>query len=140
MDGLTAVSWGPDRIDLFWVDAQGALWHRAWNHSGWSEPESLGGTLVSPPAVTSWAANELEVFAVFPDGQLWDRYWDGQAWHDWETLGGELDPAGQPAASSWAEDRIDIFASGRNGRLWHPGGTASSGSTGSRSERPFRRV
>lgn len=115
MDGLTAVSWGQGRIDLFWVDDARALWHRAWNGTAWAEPESLGGTLSSSPAVTTWAANELEVFAVFPDGRLWDRYRDGAAWHDWESLGGDLDPGGQPASSSWGADRIDVFAPGRAG-------------------------
>ena len=29
IDGTAAVSWGADRIDLFWVDTDGALVHRA---------------------------------------------------------------------------------------------------------------
>ena len=48
MDEATAaVSWGPDRIDLFWVDAAGALVHRASRRRRWDAPESLGGTLAS---------------------------------------------------------------------------------------------
>jgi hypothetical protein len=118
MDGLCAVSWGSDRLDLFWLGTARELLHRCWTReSGWSADEWLGGELVAPPAVTAWAKNEMEVFAVFADGQLWDRYWDGAAWHPWETLGGEL--AGQPAASSWGADRIDVFAPGRDGSLWH---------------------
>ena len=77
MEGLIAVSWGRDRIDLFWVGADRALMHRWWDGASWSADESLGGELASAPAVTSWAENEMEVFAIFPDGQLWDRYWDG---------------------------------------------------------------
>ena len=91
---LAAVPWGQDRIDLFWVGADRTLAHRIFEAGKWSEPESLGGTLASPPAVTAWAAHELQVFAVFPDGALWNRYWDGRAWHDWESLGGDL--AGSP--------------------------------------------
>ena len=118
MQGLTAVSWGSGRIDLFWMGPDRDLMHRMWSEAGgWSADESLGGELAAPAAVTAWAENEMEVFAVFSDGQLWDRYWDGAAWHSWETLGGEL--AGQPAASSWGADRIDVFAPGRDGRLWH---------------------
>ena len=118
MNGLTAVSWGSGRLDLFWLGVARELMHRWWTpETGWSADESLGGELAAPPAVTSWAQNEMEVFAVFPDGQLWDRYWDGAAWHPWESLGGEL--AGQPAASSWGADRIDVFAPGRDGSLWH---------------------
>jgi len=54
MDSVAAVSWGRDRIDLFWVDAERALWHRSFAGS-WSAPESLGGRLASPPAVTARA-------------------------------------------------------------------------------------
>jgi hypothetical protein len=118
MEGLTAVSWGNGRLDLFWVGPERELMHRWWQaDSGWSADESLGGELAAPPAVTSWTENEMEVFAVLGDGQLWNRYWDGTAWHKWESLGGEL--SGQPAAASWGADRIDVFAPGRDGALWH---------------------
>jgi len=117
LEGLTAVSWGANRIDLFWVGADQSLMHRWFDGSTWSADESLGGRLASRPAVTVWAENQMEVFAILPDGQLWDRYWDGIAWHAWESLGGEL--SGDPAVSSWGPDRLDVFASGRDGRLWH---------------------
>ena len=116
-DAVAAVSTGEGAIDLFWVDERRALWHRAMRGGSWSAPESLGGTLASPPAVTAWVPDQLEVFAILDDGALWDRYWDGTAWHAWETLGGEL--TGTPAASSWGPDRLDVFATGRDGRLWH---------------------
>jgi hypothetical protein len=119
MRDLAAVSWAPDRIDLFWVDETGALWHQPFDGDTWLAPESLGGTLASGPAVTAWAVDQLEVFAIFPDGELYDRYWDGESWHPWESLGGDLDPSGQPAASSWSADRLDVFAPGRDGRTWH---------------------
>jgi hypothetical protein len=92
--------------------------HRAWDGSGWSADEDLGGNLAAPAAVTSWAENEMEVFAVFEDGKLWDIYWDGAAWHEWKELGGGPF-VGQPAASSWGADRIDVFATDRDGALWH---------------------
>ena len=121
MPGVAAVSWGPDRIDLFWRSSDGGgLVHRAFADGAWSEDEQLGGTLASDPAVTAWGVDQMEVFAVFPNGELWDRYWDGASWHDWESLGGDLDgSAGAPAASSWAEDRIDVWARGRAGNIWH---------------------
>jgi hypothetical protein len=116
-DGLIAVSWGPNRIDIFWRSANNTLVHRSWNGDAWSADEDLGGNLTAAPAVTSWAENEMEVFAVFSDGELWNIYWDGEAWHEWKGLGGgQL--VGQPAASSWGADRIDVFATGRDGQLW----------------------
>ncbi len=85
-----AVSWGPDRIDLFTVDEARRLIHRVFVSGAWAEPESLDGTLASAPAATAWAVDQLQVFAIFDDGQLWNRYWDGTSWHAWESLGGEL--------------------------------------------------
>jgi len=106
--GAAAVSWGEGRIDVFWVDFDGTLIHRAHQSGAWLDAESLGGTLASAPAATAWAVDQLEVFAVMPDGALWNRYWDGIAWHAWESLGGELDPSETPAASSWGADRLDV--------------------------------
>lgn len=118
MEGLTAVSWGAGRIDLFWIGPDRSLMHRWWTAGeGWSADEQLGGELAAPPGVTSWAENEMQVFCVFGDGQLWSIYWDGAAWHEWHAMGGEL--VGQPAAAAWGADRIDVFANGRDGALWH---------------------
>src|SRR5918911_1632723 len=116
MTGLAACSWGPGRVDLFWVGEDRGLWHSAFDRGEWSDPESLGGQLASAPAVCTWAIGEMEVFAVMDDGELWNRYWDRTYWHQWESLGGELDGATTPAASSWGADRLDVFARGRDGR------------------------
>lgn len=117
--GLAATTWGPGRLDLFWVDDDRALWHSASVEGIWTEPESLGGQLASGPAVVSWAVDEMEVFAVMDDGELWNRYWDRTYWHPWETLGGELDGSATPAASSSGGDRLDVYALGLDGRTWH---------------------
>jgi hypothetical protein len=117
--GFAATSWGPGRLDLFWVDEDRVLWHLAFDHGAWADAESLGGPVASAPAVTSWAPGEMEVFAVHDDGGLWNRYWDRTYWHQWEPLGGELDPGETPAASSWGTDRLDVYARGRDGRTWH---------------------
>ena len=77
VQSIASVSWGRDRIDLFWVGADRSLQHRWWDGRTWSSDESLGGDLAAAPTVTSWAANEMEVFAVFGDGQLHNLYWDG---------------------------------------------------------------
>ena len=84
----------------------------------WQEPESLGGTLASPPAATAWAVDEMQVFAIFPDGQLWNRYWDGSYWHDWESLGGELDPATPAAVLVGARSHRRLRARSRR-QIWH---------------------
>ena len=58
--GSAAVSWGPGRIDQFWVETDGALIHHAFVEGSWLEPESLGGSLVSAPGVTAWAVRSEE--------------------------------------------------------------------------------
>ena len=70
MKGLTAVSWGEDRLDLFWIGDDGGLWHRAWSDGAWLSDESLAGEPASKPAAVSWAANEMQVFVVARDGHL----------------------------------------------------------------------
>jgi hypothetical protein len=117
--GLAATTWGPGRLDLFWVDDDRALWHSASIDGAWAEPESLGGTLASGPTVAAWAVGAMEVFAVMDDGELWNRYWDKTYWHPWESLGGELDPAWTPASSSSGPDRLDVYGRGVDGRVWH---------------------
>ena len=56
-NGTAAVSWGPDRIDLFTVDAAHQLIHRVFVSGIWEEPQSLGGQLAFPPAATPWGAD-----------------------------------------------------------------------------------
>src|SRR5436305_14786376 len=79
--GVAAVSWGPGRIDRFWVGPDGDLLHAAFDGTAWGATESLGGNLLGTPGATAWAVDQLEVFAVHADGQLWNRYWDGSSWH-----------------------------------------------------------
>jgi hypothetical protein len=92
---IRAVSWGPDRIDLFARGAgigDGVVFHRAWNAGQWSpapdEPwENLGGDFypARPAVPVSWGPNRLDVFIVAEpdtdeDGNVWHRWWDGAQW------------------------------------------------------------
>ena len=91
---IRAVSWGPDRIDLFARNAGlgGSVFHRAWNAGQWSpapdEPwENLGGDFYSsrPAVPVSWGPNRLDVFIIAEpdtdeDGNVWHRWWDGAQW------------------------------------------------------------
>ena len=88
-NGTASVSWANGRIDIFWVETDRSLIHKAFVDGTWLAAESLGRTLASPPAVTAWAVDQLQVFAILDDGELWNRYWDGTDWHPWETLGGD---------------------------------------------------
>jgi hypothetical protein len=70
-----AVSWGPNRLDVFAVGTDHALWHRWWDGSSWGGWESLGGILESPPEAVSWSANRLDIFAMGTDSAMWHRWW-----------------------------------------------------------------
>ncbi len=85
-----AVSWGPDRLDIFAIGTDQALWHRWWDGSNWGGWESLGGVLTSTPSVVCWAPNRIDIFANGTDNALWHRWWDGSNWGGWESLGGIL--------------------------------------------------
>jgi len=85
--------------------------------AGWSDWESLGGTLLSAPSVSSWAPNRLDVFARGSDNTLYHIWWDGNRWSNWESLGGVLTSA--PGSVSWGPNRTDVFARGQNNDLIH---------------------
>ncbi len=111
------VAWAPNRLDIFVVGTDSALWHRWWNGSAWGGWESLGGVIVSPPEVVSWGTNRLDIFALGTDHALWHRWWDGSHWGGWESLGGVL--TSSVSAVSWAPNRLDIFGLGTDNALWH---------------------
>jgi hypothetical protein len=111
------VAWAPNRLDVFALGTDSALYHRWWNGSTWGGWESLGGTLASPPEVVSWGTNRLDVFALGTDHALWHRWWNGSAWGGWESLGGTL--SSPVSAVSWAPNRLDVFALGTDSALWH---------------------
>ncbi len=112
-----AVSWGPNRIDVFVRGTDNALWHIWWDGNRWSSWESLGGMLTSSPGVSSWQPNRLDVFVRGTDNALWHIWWDGNRWSSWESLGGSLTSG--PAAVSWGPNRIDVFARGPRRDLIH---------------------
>ena len=111
------VAWAPNRLDVFVVGTDSALWHRWWDGAHWGGWESLGGVLESPPEVVSWGTNRLDVFALGTDHALWHRWWDGSHWGGWESLGGTL--TSPISAVSWAPNRLDVFALGTDHALWH---------------------
>lgn len=111
-----AVSWGPDRIDLFGRGSDGAIYHNYWDGS-WHSFESLGGNFIYGPAASSWGPGRLDVFAVGTDGAIYHNYWDG-SWHGWgERLGGVF--TSTLAAVSSGPNHIDVFGRGTDNAIWH---------------------
>jgi hypothetical protein len=113
----STASWGPNRLDVFATNSNGALIHKWWDGYRWNGWESLGGDLSGTPTVASWAPNRIDVLATNSNGALVHKWWDGYRWNGFESLGGSLSSA--PAAVSWAPGRLDVFGRGSGGSLAH---------------------
>ena len=111
------VTWGRDRLDVFAVGTDSALWHRSRDAAEWGAWESRSAARSSrrprssPPAPACFA----DVFALGTDHALWHRWWDGAEWRGWEPLGGVL--SSPVTAASWG--RLDVFGLGEDHAVWH---------------------
>jgi hypothetical protein len=120
--GLAATTWSSDRLDVFGVGADRAIWHRYYaSGSGWTEWRSLGGVFTSKPAVASWAPGRLDVFGRGTDGALWHTWCDGvncnnNAWAGWEYMGGYI--LGNPVAIAPGWGKLDVFVRGGSNGLY----------------------
>ncbi|MGC5224191.1 hypothetical protein ACPW96_16595, partial [Micromonospora sp. DT81.3] len=85
-DAPHAVSWAPNRLNVFGRGTDGTLQHWAWDGTVWGGPESLGGALADAPHAVSWAPNRLDVFGRGTDGTLQHWAWDGTVWGGPESL------------------------------------------------------
>jgi hypothetical protein len=115
-----AVAWGPNRLDLFGLGTDNAMYHKAWNGSAWDAGwESLGGTFNSPPVAVSWGENRIDLFALGTDNAMYHKAWNGSAWlpAGWEPQGGTFNSP--PAVVCWGENRIDIFGLGTDNSMYH---------------------
>jgi hypothetical protein len=114
-----AVSWGPNRVDLFvhWDD--NTLRHSTYENGKWesfdAEWNKLGGGVVDSPAAASWGPNRLDVFVHDTTNNLSRRTWNGDVWKNWESLGGEL--KGSPAVAAPGPNHIDCLATGTDNHL-----------------------
>lgn len=109
--GIAATSWGPNRLDLFYVAPDHSLGHRYSNDGGtsWSSHESWGGW-VSWPSAVSWGVNRIDIVAIGGDSQLYHQWYT--PWHaptpstPWEPLGVyAIEP---PAISTRGPNVLDV--------------------------------
>ncbi len=110
---------GP-RFDLFDLGPNGTMEHTTWTcPPGWSDAESIGGTLSSGPAATSMTpGTDQEAFAEGTDHTLQENVQDASGtWGGWTSVGGVL--SARPAAVSWGPGRIDVFVRGTDAKVWH---------------------
>ena len=110
-----------DRIDVFAVAQDHALWRVSEITGAWSAPELLGGDILGSPSVCSWGPNRVDAFVVGFDQALYHKWWDGARWlpndQPYEGLGGQV--VGSPCAVSPNPGRVDVFVIGIDGGLYH---------------------
>jgi hypothetical protein len=119
------VSWGANRLDVFVLGTDRALYHKWWNGSAWGPSltgyENMGGICSSSPQVVSWGANRLDVFLTGTDSALYHKWWNGSAWGPsltgYERMGGTC--VGDPRVVSWEANRLDAFVLGTDRALYH---------------------
>ena len=119
------VAWGANRLDVFVVGTDRALYHKAWNGTAWGPSvtgyEAQGGICTSAPQVVSWGPNRLDVFVTGTDSGLFHKWWNGTAWGPslpgYEAMGGSC--VGDPRAVAWGPNRLDVFVVGTDRGLYH---------------------
>jgi hypothetical protein len=128
------VSREANRLDVFGVGDDGAMWHnRSDGGVTWADWKSLGGeNFKGAPAAVAGGANRINVFGVQAlvrdfsvSYQMWRNWWEGQDWQtDWEELpslpssgGGQL--TGAPAVVAREADQLDVFGVGDGSAAWH---------------------
>jgi hypothetical protein len=114
--GPAVASWGVNRLDVFARGTDNALYHKAWDGTGWYGWYGLGGGLTSDPAAVSWGPNRIDVVVRGGDNAIYHRAWTGTQWSPWASLGGSF--TSSPSISSRGNNQLDVFARGTDGRLW----------------------
>lgn len=118
-NSLAAVSWGPDRIDLFATGADKRVFHYAWNGSKWDiawDAVPGDGRTDTAPAAASWKKDQMDAFIRADNNQLVNLNFEnmpGKGWKGGRNTGGHMKPlTGSPAAAASALNRIDCFSLG----------------------------
>jgi hypothetical protein len=110
-----------NRLDMFVLGTDSAIWHNRSSYNVWLGWESVGappvGLTTDAPAAVASSSSKTDVFARGADNHLWHLVYDGTTAPQWEDLGGSISSG--PSATYWAPDRVDVFARGHGGDLVH---------------------
>ena len=119
------VSWGPNRLDVFVMGTDSALYHKWWNGSAWGPSltgyEHMGGVIVGRP--------EVVVVGSEPAGCLRASAPTARS----TTSGGMVRPGvrhspatkiwvvstSPPRVIAWGPNRLDVFVTGTDSALYH---------------------
>ncbi len=119
---VSAVSWGPGRVDVF-ARAAGAAglpthpYHYWLTTAGTWSSEAVKILTRNDPVAVSWGLNRIDLFVENSADTLFQMTWNG-AWQQAVQLG-PLMNASVVHATSWGPGRIDLFVRGGDQGLWH---------------------
>lgn len=123
-----AVNAADGRLEVFVRGTDDGL-HHQWQISaggGWSGWHSLGGSIVSDPAVGSNAIG-LEVIAKAMDGRLSHIRRNSGGWGSWTSMGG-TQISSNPTVGVNADGRLEVFVRGSDFTLHHNAQSVAGGS------------
>jgi len=119
---ISAVSRGPNLLDVFYRGAYGAYYHKFGNGSQW-QTEYVGGadSLTGKPTAIARGPYRVDLFIPDMWGRIYHKWWDGFQWFPSQTgfhfLGGSLsDP---PSVVSMNTNQLNVFARGTDGTLYY---------------------
>jgi hypothetical protein len=129
--GLAGVSRTPNRIDLFWVGADGGIGSTAWesgvNNNAWAPtfPVARPGAARTNSGIAAVArtSNRLDVFWIGPDGGIGSTAWEGgvnnNAWAPTFPVSrpGSAGAGSGITAVARTTNRIDVFWVGPDGGI-----------------------
>lgn len=131
------VSWGAGRDDVFWMGANGSLWHMFYDDSvnKWSQLETLAGSVQGAPNAISGSSGGLNVFWRDTNDHLRHKWYLG-AWSGDEDRAANV--KGDPKAV-WVGTHLYVFyqTTGNdigwvwfNGSAWSGANTITAGIAG----------
>jgi hypothetical protein len=131
-EGVSAVSWGLNRIDVFAASGNPGNPVQHWYSNGGAFGSDLlqgASFAVGAVSAVSRAENRLDVFGISSDQRLIHWEWDGSQWSG-PYYRGEGIPAGDVSAVARTPHRLDIFVAGAGNTLrqW-PGGGLENATT-----------
>jgi hypothetical protein len=116
----TAVSWGLNRIDVFWVNLNtGSMMHK-WYANSWSGDEDLGGYLIGAPVAVSRGANLLDIFGVSSDYGIYKKSFNPTSgWSAWVRIGGTVTTKHTSVgAVAMGTSQLDVYYSSSDNTLY----------------------
>jgi hypothetical protein len=127
---VTAVSQGPDLLDIFGVDAGHRIYHASWrpdDTNGWHHSAQLVGGVAAPGTAVhaiSRFDGRLDAFAVGTDRRVYTSLKDPGvsrgAWQGWWALGNlVVQPNSSVHAVKVNRDWMEIFAVGEDRKVYN---------------------